>query len=234
MKTLTLGSFALALVVSTSGFARAASDDLTLRSSWLDGAVSGTDAGALATTSIGRNNSNMSAGTSSRGGTISPEGRSIGIGGQIGSPTAITMKFMVAGNQGIAAGIGGGFGGLSLHVDYLWHPGVIVGTDALSLSWYVGLGGWLGFFPIVPGFPGLGPFGPRNGVGYYNGHFGYVYLPDNYLWYAPSLAVRVPIGLSLAFHSLPIEIYGGLTPSLLLFPGFGFGMGGELGLRVYF
>ena len=213
--------------------ASASSDGLVLHSSWLDDASPDQEASLGGLPEVGQNSSTKSVGNSGRS-SVSPEGRTIGFGLQIGSPTALTMKFMVTGNQGVVAGIGGGLGGLSLHVDYLWHPSVIVGTDALTLSWYVGLGGWLGFLPTIPGFALLGPLGPKSGVGYYNGHFGFVYLPDNYLWYAPSFAVRVPLGLSLAFNSLPIEIYGGLTPSLLIFPGFGFGMGGELGARVYF
>jgi len=173
-------------------------------------------------------------GTQSSQAGVSPQGLKMGVGLQIGSPTGLTGKYMLTGNQGVVGGIGAGLGGLSLHVDYLWHPQILATAEPFKLSWYIGAGGWLGFFPYPNGIPGIGYFGPNFAYGYYNGHVAFLYLPYNFLWFAPSFAIRVPLGLSVALRQLPIEFYAGLTPSLLIFPGVGFGLGGEIGGRIYF
>jgi len=146
-------------------------------------------------------------------------GKQIGVGLQLGAPTAVTAKFMLAPDQGLVAGIGAGYGfffapALSVHVDYLWHPSVLSAGDAFALSWFIGGGGWIGLWdrfgrPVV----------------------GYAY----YFGYAPiSLAVRVPIGLSLALRAIPLELYGEVVPALSVFPWLGFGMGLSIGARFYF
>jgi len=232
--------------------------DLRLRSGWLDADEPGQrlakdddddddddedskkkksskkKSGKSTSSGSGSSSSGVNIGSQSSAGGVSPEGKQMGVGLQIGSPTGLTGKYMLTGNQGVVAGVGAGLGGLSVHLDYLWHPQVLAVADPFRLSWYLGLGGWLGFFPYPNGVPGLGYFGPNFAYGYYNGHLAFMYLPYNLLWFAPSFAVRVPLGLSLALRQLPIEIYGGLTPSVLVFPGIGFGLGGEIGGRIYF
>jgi hypothetical protein len=168
-------------------------------------------------------------------GAVAPMGLNMGVGLQIGNPTAVTAKYMLTYNQGIGGGVGAGLGGVSLHVDYLWHPHVLARGEPFRLSWYIGGGGWLGFFPSLGGAIPLGLIytGPFL-TGYYNGHVGFVYVPAPFVWFMPSVAVRVPIGMSLALNELPIEIYGGVAPSVLLFPGLGLGIGFEVGARFYF
>jgi hypothetical protein len=49
-----------------------------------------------------------------------------------------------------------------------------------------------------------------------------------------ALGVRVPLGVSLAFNSFPVEVFAEVVPAGALFPGIGvFGQGG-LGARIYF
>lgn len=157
---------------------------------------------------------------------VAPQGRQMAIGLQLGSPTAVTFKYMLTGDQAIAAGLGVAIHGLSLHVDYLWHPHVLATADPFKLSWYVGLGVWLGLSP-------WDAFQTRADVFYTrSGYFGYGYWP--FAYGGVSVAARVPIGLSLALNQLPLEFYIELDPSLLVFPAFGFGIGGTIGFRFYF
>lgn len=155
------------------------------------------------------------------GGGVTPMGKQIGIGIQVGAPTALTAKIMLAPDQGIVAGLGAGYGfffapTLSLHVDYVWHPMILTQSDAFALSWYVGGGAWLGLWD-----------GNRRG---------YVVAPFyTYVFVSPiALALRVPIGVSLAMKSIPLEFYGEAAPALGIFPGITFGLGFTLGARFYF
>src|SRR4051812_19474284 len=57
--------------------------------------------------------------------TVTPSGKSVGLGLELGAPTGINAKLMVAPNQAVVLGVGGGIwydASLSLHADYLWHP----------------------------------------------------------------------------------------------------------------
>jgi hypothetical protein len=151
----------------------------------------------------------------------SPGGRTLGLGVQIGAPTALTIKYMVAKTQGVVVGAGVGFGwrngfgpGLSIHADYLFHLAQLINNESLALSFYLGPGVWLSLFSGGYGF----------GYGYYySGSFALF-----------GLGVRLPIGLSLALNALPIEIYVELDPALFVFPGVDFGLGASLGFRFYF
>ncbi len=154
-------------------------------------------------------------------GSVSPMGKQIGVGLQVGAPTALTGKLMLAPNQGLVAGIGAGYGfffhpALSIHLDYLYHPSILASTNAFTLSWFIGGGAWLGIWDggrrnrfLVPGYQ-------------YN--YGTPLL----------LAVRVPIGLNLAFNELPIELYLEGVPALGIFPAVTFGIGIAAGARFYF
>ena len=149
------------------------------------------------------------------GGSVAPAGRSIGFGFELGAPTSIGAKFMTGDHTGIVVGVGGGIwydASLSLHVDHLWHP-IVSHFDSGSFSAYVGIGGWAS-------------------IGYEGSRLGY-YAP--YSTSQPvSLGLRVPLGVSLAFNELPIELFAEVVPSVVLFPGIGgFGQGG-IGARFYF
>lgn len=154
------------------------------------------------------------------GGSVSPMGKQLGIGLQVGAPTALTGKIMLAPDQGLVLGIGAGYGfffdpALSIHLDYLYHPSILTSQSAFTLSWFIGGGVWLGLWEggrrrfLVPGY--------------------------QYNYATPLLlAVRVPIGLNLAFNELPIELYLEGVPALGIFPAVTFGIGLAAGARFYF
>jgi hypothetical protein len=155
------------------------------------------------------------------GGAATPQGRTFGIGLQLGFPTALTLKYMLRPDQGISGGIGGmsGFvynvGAFSLHAEYVYHPMVLAASDQYTVTWYVGGGANI----LVFGNPRQQTLLPR---------LTYYYFPTS-VW----LAARVPLGLNLAFSQQPFEIFLEAAPSLLLFPGLSFGLGGSIGARFY-
>ena len=148
-------------------------------------------------------------------------GGDIGIGLQVGAPTAFTLKFGGLGQSGIALGIGAGFGygqgfgaALWLHGDYLMQLATLIDADSLDLNFYAGPGLFATFF----------------GSGY---GFGYQGQPYARGFDAFGAGVRFPFGLSMAFNAAPVEIYVELDPAISVFPGIGFGLGGSLGFRWY-
>lgn len=159
----------------------------------------------------------------SAGSASTPQGRTFGLGLQLGYPTAVTIKYMLKPDQGIVAGLGGftGFSywtpSLSLHADYVWHPHQLTATDVFALTWYFGGGANLFVLPYAyrarPFIPG----------------FAYWYYPTS-IW----LAARMPFGANIAFQQVPFEFYFELVPMLMLFPALTFGMGADLGFRFYF
>lgn len=155
------------------------------------------------------------------GASSTPQGKTFGVGIQLGYPSAVTAKYMLRPDQGIVAGLGGltGFnyavGALELHVDYVWHPNLITSGDQYAVTWFIGAGGTV----VVFGFPtNQIPIGIE-----------YNYYPTS-VW----LGARMPLGLNVALSQLPFEVYAEADPQLLLFPGIGFGMGAAIGGRAYF
>jgi hypothetical protein len=158
------------------------------------------------------------------GRNLPPQLSGVGLGLQVGSPTAITIKFGGVQETGFVLGIGAGFRygnafandvGLSIHADYLIHIATLVRAEQLALTAYLGPGLWLSLFN--DGYY----FGNRFG-GFFPG-FGFF-----------GLGVRLPIGLSMGFSAAPIEIYLELDPALFVFPSVGFGVGASLGFRWHF
>lgn len=149
--------------------------------------------------------------------SISPAGRSIGVGIELGAPTSINAKFMLAPSHAIVAGIGGGIwydASLSLHGDYLWHP-LVSYFDGGNVHAFVGVGAW-------------------TSVGFGGSRYGYYrpYFDDRGVPFA--FGGRVPLGGAVAFDEVPVEIFAELVPAVSVFPGFGiFGQGG-IGARFYF
>jgi len=50
----------------------------------------------------------------------------------------------------------------------------------------------------------------------------------------PELALRVPVGISYLFESVPLDVFFEIAPSLSLFPPTAFNCSGGIGLRFYF
>ena len=157
------------------------------------------------------------------GSSSTPQGRTFGVGLQLGLPTSIILKYMLQQNQGLAAGLGGfsGFvlnsGSITLFVDYLYHPHLLTAGEAFSLTWYIGGGG-----QIIINDRFATPY--IRGVLYPGFYYG------SYFW----LAARVPIGVSLALAQAPIDVFVEAVPSLLVFPALTFGVGGSIGVRFWF
>ncbi len=156
------------------------------------------------------------------GGSLPPQLSGVGIGLQVGSPTALTIKFAGVQQNGFVLGIGAGFNyydrfgpSLSVHGDYLLHLATLVHDSQLAVTFYAGVGLW-----VAIGGTGYGGF--YNNRAYYTGlnNFG--------------VGVRVPLGLSLSFGAAPVEIYLELDPALFVFPGVNFGVGASLGFRWHF
>ncbi len=149
---------------------------------------------------------------------VSPQGKSFGIGLQLGAPTAVTGKYMLTPEQALVGGIGAGLGwdvSLSLHLDYLWHPTVLATIPPATFSWYVGGGAWLAFF--APGAPG------------------FYYAPYYYFPQSPvGVGARLPIGVDMAFRHVPFELYLEGVPTLAIFPRISFGLGVAIGARFWF
>ncbi len=153
-----------------------------------------------------------------------PQLSGIGVGLQIGSPSAVTVKFGGIQTDGFVIGVGAGFGrnannnqplvGVSLHADYLWHLFTLVRDNNIAVTGYAGAGVWVG---LAVGGYGLGFIRP------YINNFNYF-----------GVGVRVPLGLSMSFQTAPIEIYLELDPALFVFPGIDFGIGASLGFRYHF
>ena len=77
-----------------------------------------------------------------------PDGKTFGLGLQVGFPTALTLEVVTSSGTSLVAGLGI-FGyrfftpAPSFYLDYLWHPGTLGRTTSLALSWHVGVGGWV-------------------------------------------------------------------------------------------
>jgi hypothetical protein len=155
------------------------------------------------------------------GSASTPQGRTLGLGLQLGYPTSLTVKYMVQPDQGLIGGIGGlsAFAysdpALTLHVDYVYHPTVLTSSDAFAVTWFIGGGGQI----IVNNNPSQRAFFPD--LPYYRS--------PTQLW----LAARLPVGVALSMMQQPFEIYLEADPSLLVFPSLGFGIGASIGARFY-
>lgn len=149
--------------------------------------------------------------------SMSPQGKTFGLGLQLGAPTAVTGKLMVTGDQAIVVGVGAGIGwdvSLGVHADYLWHPSVLVDVAPATFSWYIGGGGWVSFHqPNAKGF-----------------RYDYYYVDG-----VPfAVGLRLPIGIDMAMNALPFEVYLEGVPTLAVFPRVGFGLGVAIGARFWF
>lgn len=183
-----------------------------------DGAPSRGGSGSTGSGPAGPASVNLAA----AGAASTPQGRTFGIGVQLGLPVALVIKYMLQPNQGIGAGLGGfsGFvlnsGSVTVFVDYLYHPHLLTAGEAFSLTWFIGGGG-----QIIINDRFATPY--IRGVLYPGFYYG------SYFW----LAGRVPLGLNLALAQAPLEVYAELVPSLLVFPALTFGIGGAVGVRFY-
>ena len=155
--------------------------------------------------------------SSSSSGEALSSGGSLGVGLQVGTPTALTLKLGMGGADlvlGIGAGLGArGFSGLSVHADYLFTIATLISGGSVNLTAYVGPGLWVALFTGGYGY----------GIGYY-------YTTSN----AFGLGARFPLGVNGRFAAAPVEIYLEIDPALFVFPGIDVFLGASLGFRWFF
>ena len=142
--------------------------------------------------------------------------RRFGIGGMLGAPTGLSMKYYLSPLHALDFGVGFGYWGranLYLHVDYKFHIMLTQNAD-FDLPLYIGVGGKMGFW-----------FDDEYERSYWGGdeRSGY--------W---GFGIRVPIGVAFNLNSVPLDIFGEIVPGIGLFPGVGAFLDGAIGVRYYF
>jgi hypothetical protein len=139
-------------------------------------------------------------------------GRNLGLGIQLGSPTGLTGKYYLGGRRNavsFALGSqydGGFYSGVWVTGSYDFHIEELVNEPEFALPLRVGIGGFLA-------------------TGSYR--FGY-YRDDLFL------GLRTPIGLDFDLTGAPVQIYIEVAFDLVLYPGIYGGLDAGLGVRYYF
>ncbi len=151
--------------------------------------------------------------------------RTVGIGFQIGEPTALTAKIFVGGAHAFDFGLGfGGWGydwctdanghsyrcgdvnhDFSFHADYLYEENILNRTN--RLDWYAGFGGRL----ITTAYG------------------------SNNLGHDVVILARVPLGIAVTFRRPDfLEAYLEIAPAIVIVPPLDFTIDVGLGVRAYF
>lgn len=132
------------------------------------------------------------------GGRSFEANKTFGLCLELGAPTGLNGKYFLNQNHALDFGVGDIYNyadryGLHIYADYLWHPVSLASTESFELPLYVGLGGR------------IWDFQDRGG-----------YLRDD----AFAFGFRVPVGLSLDFNNVPLDIFFQLVPTLDFFSGY--------------
>jgi hypothetical protein len=121
------------------------------------------------------------------GSTARADGGPFGLGIMLGSPTGLSLKYYLGkSGQAIDGGVGeafGGYGGLQVHVDYLWHPVMLARSAAFNLPLHFGIGARL--------------LDHDRGRDYHDE------VDDSHL----HIGVRVPVGLTFDFTKVPLDAF---------------------------
>jgi len=131
------------------------------------------------------------------GGEAFEANKTFGLGLEVGAPLGINGKWFFAPDRALDFGIGddytyGNRSGLHVYGDLLFHPTALVKTDAFELPFYVGVGGRLWSFNDT------GRAAPND---------------------ATAFGFRVPLGVSLDFNNIPLDVFGQVVPTLDFFTG---------------
>lgn len=149
-------------------------------------------------------------------------GGDFGLGLILNEPTGLTGKYFLSKRDAIdfhlgSAGWAGGWGGVGLYGDYLFHFDTGLRSSALVMPLYVG--------------PGLGVIFNTDKNRYCTKFHCYYYDDGRAgLW----LSVRVPLGLALWFKRFAGELFLEVVPTVYIIPGAYFDLQGALGFRFYF
>jgi len=130
-------------------------------------------------------------------------GRRLGIGAGLGSPMSLNVKYLLDQNTAFDAGVilSRYYGGVGVHGDLLFNLADLApNAEPVDIPLYVGVGLELGTW--------------RTGGGYYWDPWGRrVYYSRQDV----NLALRVPLGLALWLHSVPLEVYTEIGPMVWMF-----------------
>jgi hypothetical protein len=154
--------------------------------------------------------------------------KTFGLGLMLGAPTGLTGKYFVGRSTAIDFGLGTIYDyrdrrGFHIHGDFLWHPVSLASTRAFELPFYIGVG-----------------------ARFLDGERCYVYRPDgrcDYYYHSYSaFGVRVPLGLSLDFNNVPLDVFFEVVPVLdfltsrdpVYDSAVYFDVDGAIGVRYYF
>ena len=154
--------------------------------------------------------------------------KTFGLGIMLGAPTGLSGKYFVGRSTAIDFGVGTIYDyrdrrGFHIHGDFLWHPVSLASTHALELPFYIGVG-----------------------ARFLDGQRCYVYQPngrcDYYYHGYSAFGVRVPLGLSLDFNNVPLDVFFEVVPVLDFLtsrdPAYDsavyFDVNGAIGVRYYF
>jgi hypothetical protein len=128
-------------------------------------------------------------------------GGDFGLGLQVGAPTGLNAKYYMD-RVALQAGLGvierGWDDGLHIFADVLFHPLVLTTQDAFTMPLYVGVGA-----RILE----------DDNDNYYWCNRGDCYYYDDYD-NDTHVGVRVPVGVLMAFHKVPIDAFLELAPVL--------------------
>lgn len=150
--------------------------------------------------------------------SVWPMGKPLGIGLEFGPTTSLSVRARLSEAEALTfavGALGGPFsaGALSLAGDYTWHPHVLLRSESVSLSWFVGGGAWLALGPTPGAFP----------------------VGGSWVWATSlALAARVPLGVQATLSHLPIDLFVRADPALFVVPRLAPFMSGSVGARLYF
>jgi len=144
--------------------------------------------------------------------------KTFGLGLELGAPTGITGKYFLSADRALDFGIGDIYNyfdrfGLHIYADYLWHPTSLASNETFELPFYIGVGGrfW--------------DFQDRRNQGNFDNAF--------------AIGVRVPIGVSFDFNTVPLDIFVQVVPVLDFFSGYAahnlyIDLDASIGIRYWF
>lgn len=150
---------------------------------------------------------------SGRGSRIGSAAHPFGLGGIVGSPTGLSLKYFFGGPHAVDAAAGlGWLGGASfhVHVDYLFHF-VVIPTTHFDLPIYAGVGAKASVW-----FKDKGKYFGSKKSG------------------AAGIGIRVPVGVAFHLKKVPLDPFVEAVPGIGLLPGPGFSIDTAAGVRYYF
>jgi hypothetical protein len=144
--------------------------------------------------------------------------RKFGLGGMLGQPTAVTIKYHFSPKHALTAAFGVGWyygNNLHAHVDYGYHFD-LTRQPTFDLRMYVG--GGIKFF-------------------YFYHHDYHPYWDKDWRnndYHRTGLGIRGPVGIAFNINKVPLEVFLEIVPGFAFLPWLDFFVDGAIGLRYYF